>query len=201
MAAVRRGVENHIVRPPLDAAFKYRFKRLVGRVFGVERRSSQNTIKRCGEPRVSAIRAGRLSMSSRWISISLRSPLVLFCVAFTPKGERRVPGRGVRHPDPVDRDPGGRPCPAATSRRWSWPASCRDRCGADRQPADPRRRRRLHRVHPPAARRRARPRHRGDDRLHRARRGGRARRPDRGDVPRQDRRHRSARTPRARCSD
>ena len=47
---------------------------------------------------------------------------------------------------------------------------------------------------------RARPGHRGADRLHRAGRGGRAGRPDRGDVPRPDRRHRARRTPPARCS-
>src|SRR6188508_3295079 len=38
MPAVRRGVKNHVVRPPFDTAFKYCFKRLVGRVLGVERK-------------------------------------------------------------------------------------------------------------------------------------------------------------------
>ena len=38
MSAVRRGVKNHVVRPPFYAAFKYCFKRLVGRVLGVERK-------------------------------------------------------------------------------------------------------------------------------------------------------------------
>ena len=65
--------------------------------------------------------------------------------------------------------------------------------GADRLAAHPRRRRRLHRVHPQADHRGARPRHRRDHRLHRARRGLRPRRPDRGDVRRPHRRHRLAR--------
>src|SRR6187401_3779759 len=38
MPAVRRGVKNHVVWPPFDTAFKYCFKRLVGRVLGVERK-------------------------------------------------------------------------------------------------------------------------------------------------------------------
>src|SRR6187397_1689693 len=38
MPAVRRGVKNHVVRPPFDTAFKYCFKRLVGCVLGVERK-------------------------------------------------------------------------------------------------------------------------------------------------------------------
>src|SRR5690242_21930572 len=38
MSAVRRGVKNHVVRAPFDTAFKYCFKRLVGRVFGVKRK-------------------------------------------------------------------------------------------------------------------------------------------------------------------
>ena len=58
----------------------------------------------------------------------------------------------------------------------------------------------LHRVHPQADHRGARPRHRGDHRLHRARRDLRAVRPDRGDVRRPDRRHRHAPTSRARRS-
>ena len=52
-------------------------------------RSSQNTMKRKSELRSRSIRPGRLSISSRWISISfsrsagLRSMLILACVAFT----------------------------------------------------------------------------------------------------------------------
>ncbi len=37
MATVRCGVEDDVVRPPLDAAFQDRFERFVGGVFGVER--------------------------------------------------------------------------------------------------------------------------------------------------------------------
>ena len=55
---------------------------------------------------------------------------------------------------------------------------------ARRRPADPRPGRRLDGVRPPADRRRARQRHRRPAGLHRARRGPRPRRPDRGDVPR-----------------
>ena len=52
-------------------------------------RSSQNTMKWNGEARNCSISAGRVSMSSRWISISfsfsagLRSALMLACAAFT----------------------------------------------------------------------------------------------------------------------
>ena len=62
-----------------------------------------------------------------------------------------------------------------------------------REPAHPRRRRRVDRVPAQADRGRARPRHPGDHRVHRARRGARARRPDRRDVPRPHRRHRPRR--------
>src|SRR5690606_20854699 len=66
---------------------------------------------------------------------------------------------------------------------------------AHRRPAHPWRRRRLDRVHPPADHRRARPGGRGADRLDRARRGLRPRRPDRGDVRRAGRRRRRTRYP------
>ncbi len=52
-------------------------------------RSSQNTMQRNGELRRSSIRPGRVSISSRWISISfsrsagLRSALMVACAAFT----------------------------------------------------------------------------------------------------------------------
>ena len=65
----------------------------------------------------------------------------------------------------------------------------RDLQAARARPADPRPRRRQHRVHPPPGRRQAR---RGDGRpagLRRARRGPRAVRPDRGHLSRQARRH------------
>ncbi len=63
---------------------------------------------------------------------------------------------------------------------------------AGRQPADPRRGRRLDRVHPQPDHPRAGQRHRRTRGLQRAGRGGRPRRPDRGHVPRPDPGHRLA---------
>ncbi len=109
--------------------------------------------------------------------------------------ERPSADRGVRHPHRDDGDAGQlavRREPAEGGRRSRVQPAPQ---GADRLPAHPRRRRRLHRVHPQAHRRRARQGHCGDRGLHRARRDLRALRPHRGDVRRPDRRHRLAGDP------
>ena len=99
----------------------------------------------------------------------------------------------VRHPHPVRAAAGRlavRRQPAEGHRRAGdvTPAEA-----VHRRPADPRRRRRLDRVHPPPHRRRARCRRRRACRLQRAGRGGGAGRPDRRDVPRPGARDRLAR--------
>ncbi len=69
------------------------------------------------------------------------------------RADGRGADRGVRHPHAVGRRQGRRRCPAATSRRSSSRASStRDLQAARARPADPRPRRRQHRVHPPAGR-------------------------------------------------
>ena len=110
---------------------------------------------------------------------------------------RRQARRGVRRAaEPDDRPDlhalGGQP--AESGRR---PRALARPVAPPRQPADPRRGRRLRRVHPQAHRRRARCGHARAARLLRARRGGRAVGPDRRDVPRPDPRRRPRRhTPR-----
>ena len=109
----------------------------------------------------------------------------------TANAEHRVAEFDIRTQSietPVSSLSGGNQQKVVLARELSRPLSA-----PDRQPADPRRRRRRHRVPAPAAGRRARQRHGGADRLHRAGRGGGAGRPDRGDVSRPDRRHRPRR--------
>ena len=116
--------------------------------------------------------------------------------------ERAAAGRqGVRHPDAVDRDDGrlalGRqPAEGRRRPRVLGAGEARPRGATDARP-----RRRLDRIHPPAARRAARCRGGDPDRQHRAGRGHRRRRQDRRDVRRPDRRDRvRARTPPTRSS-
>ena len=92
----------------------------------------------------------------------------------TPRRQavRRQPAEGRRRP-----------------RALARPAPARGR------PADARRRRRLHRVHPQADRGDPRQRRPRPGRLHRARRGRRPRRPDHGALPRAGGRHRARRHP------
>ena len=113
--------------------------------------------------------------------------------------QRRGPGGRVRHPHPVRRRPvtslsGGNQQKVVLARELSRPLSVliasQPTRGVDVGAIEFLHSRLVDR---------ARPRHRGADRLHRAGRGGRARRPDRGDVPRPAGRHRAARTPPARC--
>ena len=88
---------------------------------------------------------------------------------------------------------GRQPAEGVVAREFS-----RELSAAGPRPADARPRRRQHRVHPSPGRRQAR-RGRGDPaRLGRARRGPRAVRPHRGDVPRRDRRARRRADGRAR---
>ena len=76
--AVRGRVEDHVVRPALDAALQHRLERLVGGVLGVEREVVAEHDEAVSASRAAAsIRPGRLSMSSRWISISLSGPACL----------------------------------------------------------------------------------------------------------------------------
>ena len=111
-----------------------------------------------------------------------------------------APDRGVRHPHRVGLDTGLVAVGRQPAEGRGGPGVLAAAQGADRLPADPRRGRRLDRVHPQADHLRARQGHRGDHRLHRARRDLRARRPDRGHVRRPDRRTRSAPTSPARTS-
>ena len=121
-----------------------------------------------------------------------------------PRRLRTREGQGVRHPHPGHRRArcgrlsGGNQQKVVLARELS-----RDLRLLRRRAADPRRRRRLDRVHPQADRRDARRRRARGRRLDRARRGRRARRPHRGDVPRPHRRHRPRRHParRARPDD
>ena len=54
VAAVRGGVEEHVGRPALDAAFERRLQRLVGRVAGVERQVVAEDDERGRAPRAGA---------------------------------------------------------------------------------------------------------------------------------------------------
>ena len=72
MAAVGGGVEDDVLRPALDAALQRRLQRLVGGVVAVEGEvvaEEDEAVRRVADAAPSA-RAG-VSMSSRWISISL----------------------------------------------------------------------------------------------------------------------------------
>ena len=97
---------------------------------------------------------------------------------------------------PIPAQPAGR-SPAATSRRSSWPGSCRAAAEpARRRPTHPRCWTSAPRNSSTAGSSPSATRPAGRHRVHRVGRGARARRPGRCDVPRPDRRHRAAGLPR-----
>ena len=118
-----------------------------------------------------------------------------------PARVRPEEAHGVRRPRPRHRLAGRQPLRRQPAEGRRGARALPRPAPARRRPAHPRRRRRLDRVHPQADRRDPRQRHPGPGGLHRARRGGRARRPHHGALPRQGRRHRRRPTPRARPSD
>ena len=97
--------------------------------------------------------------------------------------------RGVRRAHLLDQRAGRHPLRRQPAESGAGAGDVASAEAAGRLPADPRRRRRRAGVHPQTHRRRTRPRYPGDHRVHRTRRGARARRPDRGHVPGQDHRH------------
>ena len=123
MPAVRGGVEDDVVRPPLDAAFQRRLQRFVGCVAGVEGEvvAEEDEALRPSRGRA-RISSGRLSMSSRWISTSFSGG--------APFGRPR-PRRA--RPSPAS----SCPCRARPRAARCWPAGrrrnascCRSACRA-----------------------------------------------------------------------
>ena len=95
VAAVGGGVEQHVVRPALDAAVQHRFQRLVVGVLPLERQVvAQDQAAPCPAPRSTFSSSGRVRMSSRWISISARLP----GCSRVGHGVGRLHQRGLAHP-------------------------------------------------------------------------------------------------------
>ena len=96
MPAVRGGVEDDVVGPALDAAFQHRLQRFVGGVVAVEGEVVAEHDEADTRSRAAAsIRPGRLSISSRWISISFSRSAGLR--VGVDAGMRGLDQRGLAH--------------------------------------------------------------------------------------------------------